>query len=227
MIKNELIRPSSPLVSKESAVSENQPRERSCDESSDARLVNGLKRGDATAYQKFLHLHHGRMFSVAYRFLGDQEEARDCVQDACISIVENIDRFEGRSELSTWVHRIVVNSALARLRRRSRREEVDLESHLPKFDTDGYLIWPTDQVVQPLDRLLEQQQVSREVREAIDALPDDHRDIVLLRYLYGYSTGETARILEISAGAVKVRLHRARSALRDLLKSRLLKGKLK
>lgn len=117
--------------------------ESSSDESTDARLVDGLKRGDESAYRQFVDRYHGRMCSVAYRFLSDREEARDCVQEACIAIVENIGRFEHRSELTTWVHRIVVNNALGCLRRRSRRNETDLESHLPKFDPEGYLIWPT------------------------------------------------------------------------------------
>lgn len=161
---------------------------------------------------------------MAYRFLGDQEETRDCVQDACISIVENIDRFEGRSALSTWVHRIVANSALTRLRHRRTRAETKLEEYMPKYDRDGYLIWPADHVVQSLDRLLEDEQMAREVRDAIDTLPGDHRDVVMLRDVEGYSTAETAEILGITPGAAKVRLHRARSALKSLLKPVVLRS---
>lgn len=192
--------------------------ESSSDKSADARLVDGLKRGVESAYRRFVDQYHGRMYSVAYRFLSNREDARDCVQDACIAIVENIGQFEHRSQLSTWVHRIVVNNALGRLRRRSRRKETDMESHLPKFDPEGYLIWPTSQVVEPVDRLLESELVARQVREAIHGLPGDYRDVLLLRDLQGYSTEEAANILGISPGAAKARLHRARSALKHILK---------
>lgn len=207
--------------------SDGQPCERSPslrNDSTDARLITGLKNGDAESYRQFLEEYQRRMFSVAYRFLGDQEEARDCVQDVCISIVKNIDRFEWRSALSTWVHRIVTTNALTRLRRRRTRAETNLEDHVPKYDQDGYLIWPADHVVQSLDRLLEREQIASEVRNAIDALPGDHRAVVLLRDMEGYSTEETAEVLGITPGAAKVRLHRARSALKGLLKPVVLRS---
>jgi DNA-directed RNA polymerase specialized sigma24 family protein len=78
-----------------------------------------------------------------------------------------------------------VNNALGRLRRRSRRKETEMESHLPRFDPEGYLIWPTTQVVEPVDRLLESELVARQVREAIHELPGDYRDVLLLRSLQG------------------------------------------
>lgn len=180
-------------------------------------LVVGLKGGDPDACRQFVERHHERMFSLAYRILGSREDARDCVQDVCISIVQKIDGFKGGSSLSTWVHRIVVNKAISCLRSRKHFAEPDVETHLPQYDADGYLIWPTGRDVRPLDELMESEQIAREVRAAIDALPEDSRNVVLLRDVLGYDTRESAEILEITPSAAKVRLHRARSILKSVL----------
>ena len=186
-------------------------------------LVAGLKRGDPQAFEQFVKEQHGRMSSLASRFLGSEEEARDCVQDACLTVVRKIDGFRGDSQLSTWVHRIVVNTALARLRSREREHLVaDSEEHLPQFDEHGYLIWPAGDDVRSLDDLMASEQIESKVRSAIDTLPADYRSIVLLRDLFGYSTRESAEILDITPSAAKVRLHRARSVLKSLLRPLML-----
>lgn len=187
-------------------------------------LVDGLKRGDADAYRRFVERHHGAMYSIAYRFLGSREDAQDCVQDVCLTVVQKIGGFEGGCALSTWVHRIVVNRAISRLRSRKPVVESDVEQFLPRFREDGHLQWPLGGEVRPLDELLESEQVKEKIRAAIDALPADYREVVLLRDYLGYSTRESAEILDISPGALKVRLHRARSIMKGMLQSEFLEG---
>ena len=184
------------------------------DESS---FLAALQSGDAVAFEKLVRENGGRMLAVARRFLRNDDEAADAVQEAFISAFRNIGRFEGKSLLTTWLHRIVVNASLMKLRNRARRPDVSLDSLLPTFDhtghhTQGVPRWRHN----PADDLLAQE-TKQLVREAIDKLPDDFRTIVILRDLEEYSTEEAAEALGIAAGAAKVRLHRARQALRTLL----------
>ncbi len=89
------------------------------------------------AFTDLVTRYGGPMLAVARRILGNEEDARDCVQDALIAAAAKIEKFEGRSKLSTWLHRIVVNMALSQLRRRARRPEQSIEPLMPNFDTMG------------------------------------------------------------------------------------------
>ena len=100
-------------------------------------LVARLRAGDDDAFETLVRRHGGRMLAVARRYLGE-EDARDAVQEAFLSAFKAIDRFDGRARLGTWLHRIVVNSALMRLRRPSMQREESLEPLLPRFLEDGH-----------------------------------------------------------------------------------------
>jgi RNA polymerase sigma-70 factor, ECF subfamily len=188
----------------------------------EADLVAGLRRGDAACTSTFVRTYGGPMLSVARRMLRHDEDARDCVQEAMIQALRQIDGFEGRAALRTWLHRIVVNRALMRLRARASRAEDSLDQLMPQFDHTGHLIGPTEMPEVSIEDLIEQNDVRRMVRAAIDRLPDGMRTIILLRDVEGYDTEEVAGMLGISTGAAKVRLHRARNALRKLLEPVLL-----
>jgi RNA polymerase sigma-70 factor, ECF subfamily len=186
-------------------------------------LVAGLRRGDPGCTATFVRTYGGPMLSVARRMLRHEEDARDCVQEAMIQALRQIDGFEGRAALRTWLHRIVVNRALMRLRTRASRAEESLDELMPQFDETGHLIGPTEMPEVSIEDLIEQNDVRRLVRAAIDRLPDGMRTIVMLRDVEGYDTEEVAGMLGISTGAAKVRLHRARNALRKLLEPVLLR----
>ena len=120
--------------------------------------------------------------------------------------------------LSTWLHRIVVNACLMRLRAKRRRpEETEIESLLPVFAEDGHQATPSVPWAENAQTMLEREETRAMVREAIDQLPDAYRIVLLLRDIEEKTTEETAAILGITANAVKIRLHRARQALRTLL----------
>ncbi|MCB9848212.1 MAG: sigma-70 family RNA polymerase sigma factor [Phycisphaeraceae bacterium] len=158
------------------------------------------------------------MLAVARRMLGNEEDANDAVQDAFLSAFKAIDRFEGNSQLGTWLHRITVNAALMKLRSRKRlRKEVAIESLLPTFRNDGHPdAAPTSWTITS-DEIAERDESKRRIRELIESLPADYRDVVLLRDIEELDTRQTAQILDISDSAVKTRLHRARQALKALL----------
>jgi RNA polymerase sigma-70 factor (ECF subfamily) len=185
--------------------------------SEEAKLVAALQDGDAAAFEQLVRDNTGRMLSVARRYLRNEDDAQDAVQEAFLSAFKAIDRFEGEAQLSTWLHRIVVNSCLMRLRSRRRKPEESIEDQLPGFLENGHLAEPTQGWRARADDLLESSEQRRLVRERIEQLPEGHRTVLLLRDIEGYDTQRTAIELEISPGAVKTRLHRARLALREQL----------
>ncbi len=194
------------------------PDMRSEEWSAERDLVSRLRRGDENAFERLVREQGGRLLSVARRFLRDEEEARDAVQECFLSAYRALDRFDQGSRLSTWLHRIVINACLMRLRSRQRKPEDSIEDLLPKFQADGHQVnHPTPGWEGSAETLLARSQTRSIVRQAIDRLPESYRTVLLLRDIEELSTEETAKSLGVSENAVKVRLHRARQALRGLL----------
>jgi RNA polymerase sigma-70 factor (ECF subfamily) len=180
---------------------------------SDAVLVARLKAGDEAAYEEVVRTQGGRMLAVARRFLSDDDAARDTVQDAFLSAFRGIQRFDGQAQLSTWLHRIVVNAALMRLRTRSRRPEQSIEPMLPLFDEDGRHAEAVVSWAESAEQRLERNENRALVRAAIAELPEAYRAALLMRDIEGMSTREAAELAGVSENALKLRLHRARQAL--------------
>lgn len=157
------------------------------------------------------------MLAVARRLLRVEEDARDAVQEAFLSALKSIDSFAGEARLSTWLHRIVVNAALMKLRTRRRRPERSIEEMLPTFLSDGHQAQPPSPWRQSVSGELERAETRALVRNRIDELPEAYRTVLILRDIEELDTEETARLLSCSVNAVKTRLHRARQALRTLL----------
>ncbi len=149
----------------------------------------------------------------------NEEDARDCLQDAFLSAFRAIDGFEGKAKLGTWLHRIVVNACLMRLRSQKRKPEELLDPQLPEFDDYGFRIGPTEMPPASADELLERAEVRERVRKGIDGLPENYRTVLILRDIEDLNTAETAEMLGLTPDAVKLRLHRARLALRSQIGS--------
>jgi RNA polymerase sigma-70 factor (ECF subfamily) len=171
----------------------------------------------ALALETLVRTHTGTLLRVARRFLRSEEDARDAVQDAFVSAFRALDRFAANAQLATWLHRIVVNACLMRLRTQRRRPEEELEALLPRFREDGHQLEPSEPWSETAETLLEREELRGVVRAAIDELPDTYREVVLLRDIEELSTEEAADVLGVTPNAVKIRLHRARQALRTLL----------
>ena len=159
----------------------------------------------------------GRLLSVARRILGNEEEAREAVQDAFVSAFRARAQLQGHSRLSTWLHRIAVNAAIQKLRTRKRRAEDAIDDLLPRFLPNGDYVERFVAWTEPPDEAVSRRETAEFVRKAIDQLPESYRTVLLLRDIEGLSTEESASVLETTANAVKIRLHRARMALRTLL----------
>jgi RNA polymerase sigma-70 factor (ECF subfamily) len=178
--------------------------------------AGGSRASETSDFESLVRSNAPRMLATARRLLRDEEEARDAVQDAFHSAFRALARFEGRARVSTWLHRIAVNAALIRLRKRARRPELSIDALLPRFDERGRRIDPAEPALCPDGRLLARETRER-VRAAIARLPESSRTVLLLRDIEELDTAEVARLLGITTAAVKTRLHRARQALRTLL----------
>jgi RNA polymerase sigma-70 factor (ECF subfamily) len=185
-------------------------------------LLAALRRGEDDAYEELVRRYGGRLLAVTRRLLGDEDDARDAVQEAFLSAFKAIDRFEGESLLSTWLHRIAVNHGLMRLRSRRRRPEEKIDDLLPSFREDGHFREPPGPIAELSDEKLVREETRKRVREAIGALPEGYRTVLLLRDIEELDTAEVAELLGMTKNAVKTRLHRARQALHGILAPELL-----
>lgn len=180
-------------------------------------LVPRLRQRDELAFEEMVRAQMPRMLRVARRLLRSEEEARDAVQDAFVAAFRSIEAFEATSRLSTWLHRILVNACLMKLRAQRRRPEEDIENHLPRFLEDGHPAEPAAGWSESAQTMLERCELRGLVRRSIDELPEIYRAVLILRDLEELTTDEVAAILGTTANAVKIRLHRARQALRSIL----------
>ena len=165
----------------------------------DATLLRAHAAGDRDAFGVLFRRHRDRLWAVAIRTLADREEAADALQDGLLSAHRNAAKFRGDSAVTTWLHRIIVNACLDRMRRRRSRPTV------PLLETEPAPILPPDQ------------ETAMVVRQALAVLPDEQRLPLVLVDIEGYSVAETARLLGVPEGTVKSRCSRGRARLAVLL----------
>lgn len=170
-------------------------------EPTDAQLVAAHVAGDPDAFDMLVRRHADRLWAVALRTLGDREEAADALQDALLSAYRRAATFRGESAVTTWLHRVVVNACLDRVRRRAARPVSPLPAREIPDVRDDYAATET--------RL--------DVRAALDTLPDHQRMALVLVDLHGMSVAEAAAVLDVAEGTVKSRCARGRAALVPLL----------
>ncbi len=168
--------------------------------SDDAALLCAHVAGDRDAFNELVRRHRDRLWAVALRTLGDREDAADALQDALLSAYRSADRFRGDSAVTTWLHRIVVNACLDRVRRRQARPTV------PLTDTEqGGSVPPTDS------------DTALDVRAALASLPAEQRVALVLVDVQGYPVADVAEMLGVPEGTVKSRCARGRARLASLL----------
>lgn len=170
----------------------------------DAHLIAAHTAGDPHAFNELVRRHRDRMWAVALRTVRDPEEAADALQDAFISAFRAAPNFRAESQVTTWLHRIVVNACLDRMRRRQARPAVPLSEALHHEPAA-----PRDALAERETRLV--------IKDALAKLPDEQRLPIVLVDVEGYSVAETAQILGIAEGTVKSRCARGRARLAKLL----------
>jgi RNA polymerase sigma-70 factor (ECF subfamily) len=184
----------------------------------DEELVQRCARGDREAFNQLVIKYQKKVYSVAYRFVGDSEEANDLAQEIFTAAYQNLKSFRGDSKFSTWLFQIATNRGKNRFKYLKRRGFFTNKGS-SETDDEGdqsQRAFP-DQSASPED-LLSGNQIRQAVLDAIDELEPDHREIVILRDIEGFSYEEIARMLNLPEGTTKSRLHRARMVVKEKLK---------
>jgi RNA polymerase sigma-70 factor, ECF subfamily len=166
-------------------------------------LVERARAGDTRAFERLYREHVGRVYGLCLRMTRDPAIAEDCTQETFINAWKALARFETRSSLATWLHRIAVNVALAR------RRKANVAMEASSTDDEDEAIESEWTLETPLE--------VNEIEAAIEKLPEGARDVLVLHAIYGYSHLEAAEMLGVAEGTCKAQLHRARSLLRDKL----------
>jgi RNA polymerase sigma-70 factor (ECF subfamily) len=185
---------------------------------SDEELVARARAKDFGAFEQLLDRYEDKIFRLAYRFVRNETEAKEILQDTFLSIWRKLDTFKGDSQFGSWLYRVAANTALMRLRSQRRHPEISTEE-LPVGYLDNYGQIPSvgENWSKRPDDELQSEELRRHIQTSVDALPEIYRTVFLLRDVEGLSTEETGEILSISVPTVKTRLHRARIALRDAI----------
>ncbi len=181
-------------------------------------FLSRLQRGDELAFEELVRTHGPRMLAVAKRYLPQESDAQDALQDAFISVARSIQTFAGESLLGTWMHRIVVNAALMRIRARGRRSVTFADDATLEAASDSR---GTARDLSGAGEPLARAELRRLVREEVAKLPDSYRVVLVLRDLEGQDLREIAALLDLGLTTVKMRLHHGRRALRAALEPRL------
>lgn len=192
------------------------------EQNKEAELLAGLRAGHADSFENLLRTHSPRLLSTAIRILGNEADAQDAVQEALISAWKHIDKFEGNSSLSTWLHRIAVNACLAHLRTSQVKTEVALtdgESAINLAFEGLPSAWS-----EPGPNLEKRVAMRQTIQRALGLIPEEFRTVLLLRDVEEFSSREVAERLGISDASVRQRLHRARSTMAEILRPELCEG---
>jgi RNA polymerase sigma-70 factor, ECF subfamily len=187
---------------------------------SDMALVERARNKDYAAFEELMGRYEDKVYRLAYRFVRNESEAKEILQDTFLAIWRKLDTFKGDAQFSSWVYRVAANAALMRLRSQRRHPEVSTED-LPAGFLDqqqyGQILSPGENWARRPDDELQSDELRRHIQAAVDALPEIYRTVFLVRDVEGLSTEETAEMLGISVPTVKTRLHRARMALREAI----------
>jgi RNA polymerase sigma-70 factor (ECF subfamily) len=184
----------------------------------DAALVDGLRRADESAMEQLLERYADRVYRLALRITGSNEDAEEVAQDALWTAARKIETFKGDSAFGSWLYRITANAAYMKLRaRRARAREIALDEVLPTVDGGGLHFEPMDDWSLRVDEQALQAELRQVLETAIAELPADYRTALVLHDVEGMSNPDIAETLGISLPAVKSRVHRSRLLLRKRL----------
>ena len=187
---------------------------------SDDALIARAKTGDFEAFEELVGRYQDKVYRLAFRFVRNETEAKEIVQDTLLSVWRKLDGFKGDSAFGSWLFRVTANAALMRLRSQRRHAEVSTEELPPGFlDTPqssyGQILSHGENWARRPDEELQSEELREKLQAAVDDLPEIYRTVFLVRDVDGLSTEETAEALQLSVPTVKTRLHRARIALRE------------
>ncbi|PYM93888.1 MAG: RNA polymerase subunit sigma [Candidatus Rokuibacteriota bacterium] len=185
---------------------------------SDAALVEALRRDDPEAPEQLVETFGDRVYRLALRITGSNEDAEEAAQDALWTAARKISTFKGESAFGSWLYRIAANAAYQKLRaRKAKSREIAMDDVVPTLDDDGRHFEPMADWSDRVDEQALQGELRRVLSDAIDGLPDDYRTALVLHDVEGLSNPDIAETLGISLPAVKSRVHRSRLFVRKQL----------
>ena len=185
----------------------------------DAEIVSFCKKGNVDAFEELVRKHQKKMLNIAFRMIGNYEDACEIVQDAFVSAYKAIRHFEEKARFSTWLYTIVVNlsrNRLNQLKIKNSREAFSMDDPVPT-DSSEFAVELASSEPSVLEKL-EKRDVQKKVQVCIDSLDNEFKEVIILRDMQGFSYDEISDMLKMPGGTVKSRLFRAREMLRDCLK---------
>jgi len=180
----------------------------------DEDLVQKIKNGDIDAFDQLVQRYEGKIYSVAYRFMGNHADAGDLAQDTFIRMYQALPSFRGDSSFATWLYRVAANACRDELRKRQRRRSVSMDEMIEASPAN----MPAAASDYSPEETAQRHETQRQVQECLNQLSNDHRLILVMREIQGLSYEEIASVLDCSLGTVKSRISRARNALKEKIK---------
>ena len=182
-------------------------------------LVTKSKKGNIDAFEELISAYERKAYNIAYRMMGNEEDAKDMAQEAFIKIYKSIQNFREESSFSTWLYRIVTNVCLDELRKRKKDKLVPLELSI---ETDkGTAIVELSAERETPEDIYERVEKKQLIQNAISSLGEDYKTVIILRDIQGFGYEEIATMLNGSLGTIKSRINRARNQLKDKLRYQL------
>ena len=180
----------------------------------DRQLISEIKNKNEGCFEELINRYSTKVFNLAMRITRNQEDAEDVLQDVCTTVFTKISSFEGKSQFSSWLYRVAMNSSFMKIRSRKRRRTVSIEDLDPSSNQN----WGTNRSeLTDIDTMTTRHELREAIELAVDALPNEYKAIFVLRDIDGLSNQSVSEVLELSVPAVKSRLHRSRLLMREQL----------
>jgi RNA polymerase sigma-70 factor (ECF subfamily) len=178
-------------------------------------LLDRVRSGDVEAFEQLIEGYQKKVYNIALRMIGNHDDASELAQEVFIRVYKSISSFKEESQLSTWIYRITSNACLDELRRRKNKRVVSIDENI-KYEDSEFKRELEDDKPTP-DILAEKNEIRKAIKDAIRALPEHHRMMIVMRDIQGLSYEEIAQSLQSPEGTIKSRINRARQALKEIL----------
>ncbi|HHW06403.1 MAG TPA: sigma-70 family RNA polymerase sigma factor [Clostridia bacterium] len=184
-------------------------------ERDEATLIARSQQGDVEAFGELVALYERQVYTIAYRFMGNPEDASDLAQEAFVRAFRAVKSFRGEASFKTWLYHIIANVCRDELRKRKKQVVVSLDA--PIMTDDGFITREQDDWSLAPERVYESIELQETIQKLLNQLTPEYRQVLVLREIQGFTYEEIAQILACSLGTVKSRINRARKAMRDLI----------
>lgn len=178
-------------------------------------LVDRARMGDVEAFEKLIEGCQKKVFNIAYKMIGNYDDANELAQEVFLKAFRSIKKFKGDSLFSTWIYKVTANVCLDEIRRRKKRRVYSLDDDMELNDGEVKRQIPDNSPTPDLE--VESNEIKNAVNKSIQELPDDYKSVIILRDIQGFSYEEISKIVNCPEGTVKSRINRARQALRKIL----------